>query len=83
MVSLVVFPQAVESNALDPLGQLRKLATWMRSMRWFPRTVGQAYERVGLSVSHVKHVLTRSDENVEKDTVILSAVEQKAPRSVP
>ena len=31
----------------------------------------------------VKHVLTRSDENVEKDTVILSAgMEQKAPRSV-
>ena len=31
----------------------------------------------------MKHVLTRSDENVEKDTVILSAgMEQKAPRSV-
>ena len=51
MVSLVVFPQAVESNALD-------------------------HEVDAL-------VPTRSDENVEKDTVILSAgMEQKAPRSV-
>ena len=35
------------------------------------------------SASHAKQVLTRSDDNVEKDTVTLSAVEQKAPRSVP
>ena len=34
-------------------------------------------------VSHVKRVSTRSDDNVEKDTVTLSAgMEQKAPRSV-